>query len=391
MYLDLMKRYNAANETASQTASQTTSQTTSQMIGQLIEPVSVLKTESLETEAGEFRQKRPCYRLEKLLDREVGKRTFLATDVHSSMPVVIKLLLYCPDPQEKEIEDTLLQQQETGVQTYELSSMLSYLDSFEVETALGIALVLVKPYSHQSAIHQSVAHHSTGHRSRTAQMRRSAAASTSRRVTVTPQTTYADFRIKSVADKFSVQFLESRICVGIIPDQGISDRLEIWLLAIVGTIIFVGGAVAITGSTGLGIAIAMLLPILFRRITTPKRDRRTVRRQATVRLSNELNGRTFLSLTSALMPRRDRAGKINASPIESKLHYSRLSVKSVTVAPAFFVFSNGYNLFGAKLTFTFYNHDAPSSGLCVVGSYQEIRWIHRHLLQWAKLGSSNSL
>jgi len=100
-------------------------------------------------------------------------------------------------------------------------------------------------------------------------------------------------------------------------------------------------------------------------------------------------GRTHLSLMSVLMPRRNRTGSADVPPLESKLHYSRLSVKAVTVAPAFFFFSDGWNISGAKLTFTFYNHDAPSSRLCVVGTYREIRWIHRHLLQWAKPDNSD--
>ncbi|MBE9064753.1 hypothetical protein [cf. Phormidesmis sp. LEGE 11477] len=325
----------------------------------------------------------PCYRLEKRLSQEVGKRTFLATDIHSNAAVIVKLLLYCPDPQEEEIEAARLQSQETSLHTYQLPVTLPYLDSFETETALGVALALVKPYVHQSATPQPISTRST-RKVRPATATRSQTAARSQ-VTATPQTAYADFKVKSSSDKISIQCLESRIWAGIVSDDT-NNGLEYWLLAVVGTIAFVGGTVATTGSIGLGIVVAALLPILFRYATRPKRDRRT-KRQAIVRLSNESQGRTFLSLTTALMPKRNRIGQVNAPPLESKLHYSRLSVKDVTIAPAFFV--NGQNLSGAKLTFTFYNHDAPSPRLCIVGSYQEIRWIHRHLLRWAKADSSN--
>ncbi len=382
------------------TASRIVSQAAEQMIGQLIEPAATFKAGLLKTEADEFTQKTPCYRLEKLLGREVGKRTFLATDVHSNAQVVIKLLLYCPDPQEKEIEDTSSRQADADSQIYELSAMLPYLDSFEVETELGIALALVKLYSHQSTacqstacqstVHQSTVHQSTN-RSSSSQAQRIFSAAASREVTVAPQTAYADFRIKSAPDKFSIQCLESRICEGIVSEPDAGESLASWLLAVLATITFVGGTVAATGSVGLGLVVAALLPIFFRLITMPKRNQRTTRKQAIIRFGRELNGRTSLSLTTALMSKRDRTGKVNASPTESKLHYSRLSVKNVTIAPAFFFFLGGWNLSGAKLTFTFYNHDAPSSRLCVVGSYQEIRWIHHHLLRWSRVGSEGAI
>ncbi|MGB3789053.1 MAG: hypothetical protein WA949_13665 [Phormidesmis sp.] len=372
------------------TASQIVSQAAEQMIGQLIEPAAAFKTALLKTEAGASTQKTPCYRLEKLLDREVGKRTFLATDVHSNAQVVIKLLLYCPDPQEKEIEEASSRRPDADSQIYDLSAMLPYLDSFEVETELGIALALVKPYSHQSVAHQSTARQSIN-RANSSQVQRIVSAAASREVTIAPQTAYADFRIKSAPDKFSIQCLESRICEGIVSERDAGKSLANWLLAILATITFVGGAVAATGSVGLGIVVAALLPIFFRLVTAPKRDQRTTRKRAIIRFGRELNGRTSLSLTTALMSKRDRTGKVNASPTESRLHYSRLSVKNVTIAPAFFFFLGGWNLSGAKLTFTFYNHDAPSSRLCVVGSYQEIRWIHRHLLQWSRVGRKGAV
>lgn len=373
------------------------------MVGQLIGPVAKLDEEA--HRAGNIGQGMPCYRLEKLLSREVGKRTFLATDVRSNARVSIKLLLYCPDPQEKEIEAAQTQQRNT--QPYELSAMLPYLTSFEVETTLGACLALVKPYADQTSVSpQYLSGQSSVYRSNSSsEVQRITATPTSQQASVTPQTAYADFRVQSSAERFSLRCPKSRICEGIVADEP-RDRVEVlavWLLAILGTVVFVGGTVAFTGSIALGVVIATLLPVLFRPLITPSHAPRTPYRagyrtgprtayyrtaqeQAIIRLSRESKGRTHLSLTTASMPRSAVAGAANA-PIESRLHYSRLSVKAVTIAPAFFF--DGWKLSGAKLTVTFYNHDAPSSRLCIIGTYQEIRWIHRHLLQWSKAGGSS--
>ncbi|EDX84214.1 hypothetical protein S7335_1911 [Synechococcus sp. PCC 7335] len=358
-------------------------QTSSQMIGHLIKPRS-LKTESLQaTErslTARLNQKTSCYRLEKCLSQEVGKRTFLATDIHSNLQTIVKLLLYYPDPQKKEIEETLLQLQEAGLQPYQLPATLPYIESFEVETALGPALALVKPLvkPYVQTTEQSIS----------TRKRRKAALSSHQAFPV-PQTAYADFKVSAVSDSLSIRCLESRICTGIVAEDA-GESLKNWLLAVVGTVTFVGGAVAMTGSIAIGVFVAVLLPLLFECIITLEHKQRTVRRQAIIRLSRKSSGRTFLSLTTALMPKLNGVRKENAPLLESQLHYSRLSVKAVTVAPAFFFFLNDWNLLGAKLTFTFYNHDAPSPCLCVVGSYQEIRWIQRHLLRWAKADSPSA-
>lgn len=350
------------------------SQTSNQMIGHLIGPTGTLKAESHRlTErsvAAQPNNKTSCYRLEACLSQEVGKRTFLATDIHSNVQSIVKLLLYYPDPQKKEIEETFARLQEAGLKPYQLPVTLPYIESFEVTTALGPALALVKPCVQPPEPSTS-----------TRFSRRGKAALSSPQASPVLQTAYADLKVSAVSDKLSIRCLESRICAGIVSDDT-DESLENWLLAVVGTIVFVGGAVATTGSIAKGVFVAVLLPILFGYITTPARKQRTRRRQAIIRLSRESRGRTILSLTTALRPRWNRAE--NAPLVERQLHYSRLSVKEVTVASAFFFFFNGWNLLRAKLTFTFYNHDAPSSRLCLAGSYQEIRWIQRHLLQWAK-------
>ena len=354
-----------------------TSQTSDQMIGHLIKPTSSLKTKAHNvTErsiAGQLKEEASCYRLEKCLSQAVGNRTFLATDICSNSKVIVKLLLYCPDPQKKEIEKALKHLTAAGLEPDQLPVTLPYIESFEAETRLGPALALVKPYV------QSVA-----------QPSRSASrcqAARSQQMTPPLQAAYTDFKVSAVSNKLFIQCLESRICEGSVSENA-RESLENSLLAVVGTIIFVGGTVATTGSVMLGIFVAALLPILFRYITNSKREQR-MKSQAIIRLSQESRGRTFLSLTTALKPRWSSVSQAHAPLIESQLHYSRLSVKEVTVTSAFFFFFNGWNLLGAKLTFTFYNHDAPSSRLCVVGSYQEIRWIQRHLLRWAKADSSN--
>ncbi|MEM8503535.1 MAG: hypothetical protein AAF716_10330 [Cyanobacteria bacterium P01_D01_bin.1] len=391
-----MKRHDTANPVVGSTIGPLT--------GQLIKPVVDIEVEA--HKKGKRSERAPCYRLEKLISREVGKRTFLATDIYTDAQVVIKLLLYCPDPQENEIETAIAQRKGSGLKPYELSTMLPYLTSFEVETTIGIGLALVKPYVHQSPDRQPNRQpdRQPDRQSglQTPSVRRSVIyqrdSTKVQHIVATPtpqqigiqgsaesQRAYADFRVKFSPDRLSIRFLESRVCEGI--SDGAEDSAEGWLLAVLGTVIFVGGTVAITGSIALGIAIAALLPIVYRQIFTPKHASTIAQKQAIIRLSRESKGHTFLSLTTALMSKQGRAGNTTVSPIESKLHYSRLSVKTVTVAPTFFL--DSWKIFGAKLTFTFYNHDAPSSRLCVAGTYQEIRWIQRHLLQWAKSDSSS--
>ena len=353
------------------------SQTTEPMIGHFIKPIGSRRVDALnatdraivDQSIANQLEEAPCYRLDECLDREVGKRTFLATDVRSNLQVVVRLLLYYSDPQEKEIEESLLHSQGASSQTDQSFTMLPYTASFEVETFLGTALALVKPYV------LPVAQQPPTRRCRTT-------TPLLPQVAAPPQIAYADFKVSAVPDRLLIQCLESRICAGIVFDD-IENRLENWLLAIAGTIVFVGGTVATTGSIASGIIVAALLPVFFKHITTSRKTYKT-KRQAIIRLSSESRGRTFLSLTTALLPQSTGARKENTLSIESQLHYSRLSVKDVTVAPAFFFFFRSWHLFGAKLTFTFYNHDAPSPRLCVVGSYKEIQWIRRHLSQWVQ-------
>ena len=40
---------------------------------------------------------RDRYRIQSLLGRQTGRRTFLASDLQTSLPVVVKLLLFGPD------------------------------------------------------------------------------------------------------------------------------------------------------------------------------------------------------------------------------------------------------------------------------------------------------
>ncbi len=379
-----MKRYDTFSSIAEPTSGPKVEPTIGSLIGYLLRPIA-------EPSADVHRENDTYegtlgYRLEQLLSREAGKRTFLATDIHSDAQVLVKLLLYCPDPEENEIEAALIRPEGNGLQPYELSAMLPYLTSFEVETPLGMGLVLVKPYASLPRIRQPKPRQSGMSRFGSSEGQNIVATPAAQRSSVVPRTVYADFRIKSSSDQISIQFLESRVCAGMADEE--SDRIEDWLLTVLGTVIFVGGTVATTGSIGLGLIVSGLLPILFRQVVT-QRSPKISQKQAIVRLKRGTLGRTHLSLMSVLMPRRNRTGSAHVSPLESKLHYSRLSVDAVTVAPAFFFFSDRWKISGAKLTFTFYNHDAPSSRLCIVGTYQEIRWIHRHLLQWAKLDSSD--
>ncbi len=134
---------------------------------------------------------------------------------------------------------------------------------------------------------------------------------------------------------------------------------------------------ALTSSALLGTAVAALLPLAFRKVTTAVDNRRT----AIIRLTTESSDRTFLSLITLLPPVKDRNGKINGASQESTLHGSRLSVKRVELSSTLMLMP-GYNPLMAQLSFSFYNPTDRCTHIRIVGSCEEIRWVSHQLAQW---------
>ncbi|MEM6869168.1 MAG: hypothetical protein AAF528_12400 [Cyanobacteria bacterium P01_C01_bin.121] len=333
----------------------------------------------------------PRYRITKLLSQEVGKRTFLATEEVSQSQVVVKLLLFCPDMAE---EEASLAQQDS-LPSYELPAHLPYLESFEASTPLGDGLVLIKSYAEDPESLQQLVRHSavatgassgdcTRRHSDSPQNKQPSQKAAAAVPTVHPQFAYGAMRISAMPEKLLVQFPESYVHSGLIASEDNSqtptEAVEMWLLIFLGLVIFVGGVVAVTGSILSGIVVAALLPVLYRVLVGPPKRRARI---AKLRVTSETDGRAFISLTSMRLPIRDRYGRVNSGPSESKLHGSRLSIKTVKVSPKLML-SPDLNPIKAQLSFTFHNQNWHSKNLNIVGSYAEIRWLSHHLAEWGR-------
>jgi serine/threonine protein kinase len=84
------------------------------------------------------------YRIQSLLGRKAGRRTFLANDLQTHSPVVIKLLLFGPDFSWEDLK--LFEREAETLKTLDHPSIPQYLDSFEVDTELGKGFALVQSY-----------------------------------------------------------------------------------------------------------------------------------------------------------------------------------------------------------------------------------------------------
>ena len=84
------------------------------------------------------------YLIQSSLGYQKGRRTLLATDLQTNSSVVVKLLLFGPD---FSWDDLKLFEREAGVlKALAHSAIPQYLDSFEVNTALGKGFALVQTY-----------------------------------------------------------------------------------------------------------------------------------------------------------------------------------------------------------------------------------------------------
>lgn len=84
------------------------------------------------------------YQLQSLLGRKTGRRTFLATDLETRSPIVIKLLLFGPDFTWNDLK--LFEREAETLKSLEHPAIPKYLDFFEVETELGKGFALVQSY-----------------------------------------------------------------------------------------------------------------------------------------------------------------------------------------------------------------------------------------------------
>jgi len=84
------------------------------------------------------------YQIQTLLGRKTGRRTFLATDLETRSPVVIKLLLFNPDFTWEDLK--LFQREAETLKSLDHSAIPKYLNYFEVELDSGKGFALVQSY-----------------------------------------------------------------------------------------------------------------------------------------------------------------------------------------------------------------------------------------------------
>jgi len=84
------------------------------------------------------------YQIKSLLGHRTGRRTFLATDIETELPVVVKLLLFGPDFTWDDLK--LFEREAQTLQTLNHPFIPRYLDSFEVNTLLGKGFAFVQSY-----------------------------------------------------------------------------------------------------------------------------------------------------------------------------------------------------------------------------------------------------
>lgn len=203
------------------------------------------------------------------------------------------------------------------------------------------------------------------------------------------RTVRADFKVRSTPQAIEVQFSRHRIRESLVANVPESDRprsTALALLVILTTVVFVGGAVAFTGSILLGIIVAALLPIPYALIASPKGNRSRCR-QAILKLVHTPDGQLLLTLMTAAKSSRARTA---TSLSETMLHVSQIPVYSVQSGPIVAFSADSPLCYQVSFTFS----GSPSGRLAqlrITGSRQEIRWLCNHLEWWGRASKPASL
>jgi serine/threonine protein kinase len=94
------------------------------------------------------------YRLEELLGKQAGRRTFLARDLQSDRLVVVKILIFSPDFEWTDLK--LFEREAETLKHLDCRSIPEYLDYFEVETETYKGFALVQSYIEAKSLKQQV-------------------------------------------------------------------------------------------------------------------------------------------------------------------------------------------------------------------------------------------
>jgi serine/threonine protein kinase len=92
------------------------------------------------------------YRIESLLGRQTGRRTFLAIDTQTNNFVVVKILLFGPDFTWDDLK--LFEREAEVLKSLNHPAIPKYLDSFEVELQRGQGFVLVQSHIAAQSLQQ---------------------------------------------------------------------------------------------------------------------------------------------------------------------------------------------------------------------------------------------
>lgn len=84
------------------------------------------------------------YQIQSLLGRQIGRRTFLATDLKTQNSVVLKLLLFGPDFTWEDLK--LFEREAQTLRSLAHPAIPQYLDCFDLETELGKGFALIQSY-----------------------------------------------------------------------------------------------------------------------------------------------------------------------------------------------------------------------------------------------------
>lgn len=95
-----------------------------------------------------------CYRIKSLLDKQRGRRTFLAEETQTKTLVVLKLILFGPDFTWEDLK--LFEREAETLKSLKHAAIPQYLTSFEAETQIGKGFVLVQTYIEATSLQQQV-------------------------------------------------------------------------------------------------------------------------------------------------------------------------------------------------------------------------------------------